>query len=108
MSRLRFLGLCFCFLLACKAAGTEETAAQRGRKVYAMNCMACHNSDPTRDGVLGPAVAGASRELIEARVLRGEYPPGHTPKRATKTMPPLPHLGPAIDDLAAYLKAPPP
>ena len=33
------------------------------------------------DGSVGPAVAGASRELIEAKVLRGEYPPGYTPKR---------------------------
>ena len=75
----------------------------RGARVYAANCIACHNPDPTQDGVLGPAVAGSSLELLEARVLRGEYPPGYTPKRDTKAMIPLPHLAPDIPALTAYL-----
>ena len=60
---------------------------------------------PDQQGVIGPAVAGASRELLEAKVLRGAYPPGYAPKRNTKTMPPLPHLRDHIGDLAAYLQA---
>ena len=50
--------------------------------------------DPRTDGSLGPAVAGASLELLTARVLRAEYPAGYTPKRETRVMVPLPHLEP--------------
>ncbi len=78
--------------------------AARGKQVYLAQCIACHNSDPARDGPLGPAVKGSSRELLEARVVRGAYPPGYKPKRGTAIMKPLPQLASTIDDLAAFLK----
>jgi mono/diheme cytochrome c family protein len=90
-------------LLLAGCAGGEETPAERGRRVYAANCTACHHQNPELDGTLGPAVAGSSRALLEARVLGAEYPPGYTPKRETGLMVPLPYLAPQIDDLAAYL-----
>lgn len=55
------------------------------------------------DGALGPAVMGSSRELLEARVVRGEYPAGYTPKRESRVMIALPHLEPELDALAAFL-----
>jgi len=67
-------------------------------------CIACHNPDPGKDGPLGPAVKGSSRELLEARVVQGNYPPGYTPKRPSRVMPPRPDLAPSISDLAAYLQ----
>src|SRR5262245_48426488 len=76
--------------------------AQKGRQVYLANCIACHSADPKQDGALGPAIAGASRDLIEARVMRAAYPEGYKPKRETKTMVALPHLNASLDDLAAY------
>jgi mono/diheme cytochrome c family protein len=97
--------------LAAGACGREEAAAPggpgepaRGRQVWLANCIACHNLDPARDGNVGPAVKGSSPALLEARVVRGEYPPGYTPKRNTKVMPPRPDLAAAIPDLAAYLR----
>ena len=66
-------------------------------------CTACHNMDPTKSGVLGPAVQGSSRALIDARVLRAGYPDGYTPKRKTTLMQPLPDLAASVDDLAAFL-----
>lgn len=75
----------------------------RGERIYNVNCIACHHRDPTQDGGLGPPIAGSSRELIEARVLRGEYPPGYTPKADTTLMIPLPHLDSEIDALSAFL-----
>jgi len=84
-------------------ADEGDDLAARGERIYNVNCIACHHRDPAQDGGLGPAVAGASRELIEARVIRGEYPPGYTPKRDTRLMIPLPHLEPEIDALAAFL-----
>ena len=77
--------------------------AQAGRGTYNANCIACHSMDPRQDGALGPAVAGASPELIEARVIRGEYPAGYVPKRDTKVMIPLPHLKAKLPEIAAYL-----
>ena len=82
----------------------ETTAAERGRQVYQANCTSCHASDPSRNGPLGPPVKGASPDLLEARIMRGTYPPGYTPKRQSAVMQPLPSLGPSIGDLAAYLR----
>jgi mono/diheme cytochrome c family protein len=76
---------------------------ERGRAVYVANCVACHNPDPSKDGPIGPANKGSSQELIEARVLRGAYPPNYKPKRSTKVMPQFPYLKSEIPYLAAFL-----
>jgi mono/diheme cytochrome c family protein len=86
-------------------AGGGAPSVERGRAVYLAVCTACHNADPARDGVQGPAVAGASRELLEARLLRGVYPPGYRPKRDTALMPRFPQLAGQLDDLHDFLAA---
>jgi len=90
------------------STGKATTAAagdsDKGRQVYLGQCVACHNRDPAKDGPLGPAVKGSTPELVEARVVRGEYPPGYTPKRPSKVMPVRPDLAPSIPDLAVYLR----
>jgi mono/diheme cytochrome c family protein len=83
---------------------TASPAAERGRQIYLAQCTACHNPDPALAGPLGPPVKGASRELLEAKILKGTYPPGYTPKRPTNLMPPQPALGPELPNLAPYLK----
>jgi mono/diheme cytochrome c family protein len=83
---------------------TADPKAERGRQMYLAQCIACHNPDPALAGPLGPPVKGSSRELLEAKVLKGTYPPGYTPKRPTNLMPPQPALEPEIPNLAAYLK----
>ncbi len=88
-------------LLAC-GPGSDDPAA-RGRLVYSANCIACHHVDPSLEGPLGPAIVGSSRELIEARLVRGSYPEGYTPKRDSALMQPLPYLAEEVDALAAYL-----
>ena len=75
----------------------------RGRRVYVSNCIACHNTDPSQDGALGPAVAGSSQELLEARVIRNEYPAGYTPKRDSKAMIALPYLAKELPAIQAFL-----
>jgi len=80
----------------------QELIAQ-GRSIYMGNCTACHNMNPSQDGSLGPAITGASRELVEARVLHNTYPDGYTPKRTTTLMIALPHLADDIDALTAFL-----
>ena len=78
---------------------------ERGRRAYVANCIACHNPDPTREGTLGPAIAGSPLALVEARVLRAEYPPGYTPKRSSALMPAQPFLKADVPALAAYLES---
>ena len=78
--------------------------AERGRQVYVAQCTSCHSSDPAQNGPLGPAVKGSSRALLEARLLRGAYPPGYTPKRPSAIMQPMPHLAGSLGDLVAYLQ----
>ncbi|MCP4039628.1 MAG: cytochrome c [bacterium] len=86
----------------------ERALADRGKAVYNVNCIACHNPDPTLDGGIGPAVAGSSRELLEARIMRAEYPEGYAPKRPSQLMIALPFLEPDLAALASYLAPPPP
>ena len=98
-----WLGSMPALLIAGGQAVMAAGDAGKGKQVYMVNCIACHNLDPSKDGAIGPANKGASRALVEARVLRGKYPKGYKPKRTTKLMPPLPHLKPHIDDLTAFL-----
>jgi mono/diheme cytochrome c family protein len=110
MRKLRFLLLFLALGLTGCGKDSEMSAdsrasgdPRRGRGIYAAYCIACHNSDPARDGPIGPAIAGSPRPLIEARILGAAYPPGYAPKRDTRIMPAMPHLKRAIPDLAAYL-----
>jgi mono/diheme cytochrome c family protein len=86
---------------ACKAK--PRTPAQVGRVIYMTNCVVCHNPDPNLPGSQGPAIAGSSRELIEARVVHLTYPPGYKPKRTTHAMRAFPQFADKIDDLTAFL-----
>jgi len=77
-----------------------------GASLYALHCTACHNPNPSLDGSLGPAIKGSALELLEARVLRGEYPPGYIPKRSTHIMQALPLTEEEVDSLHAFLNSP--
>ena len=102
-----FLGLSLFMIAACgddDGANSEtKREVKRGRAVFLANCVACHNNDPSRDGPIGPAIKGSSRELLLARVLSSDYPPNYRPKRPTKIMPQFPFLKDEIPNLAAYL-----
>lgn len=85
------------------ASMTLEQLKTQGRKVYAINCTACHGVDPAKEGAMGPAVQGSSLELLEKRIIDGTYPENYKPKRPTKIMQPLPFLKSDIKALHAYL-----
>ena len=92
--------------LAFAACSTEKLSpeAERGRQIYLSSCIACHNADPASPGPVGPDIKGSSQDLLEAKLLRGTYPPGYKPKRPTSVMPPQPQVAKDIPALAAYLK----
>ena len=85
-------------------AGNAEAIA-RGKAVYGSVCMACHNLNPKLDGALGPAVAGASRELLRLKVLENKYPAGYKPKRDTQQMVALPAVKADLESIAAFLES---
>ena len=101
-AKISVLTFCIALSFACSQNETLESI-ERGKRVYIANCTACHALDPAQDGPVGPAIAGAPRELVAARVLRAEYPAGYTPKRASRAMPAMPHLANDIEALAAFL-----
>jgi mono/diheme cytochrome c family protein len=82
---------------------SAEQLVESGRKAYVKHCIACHHADPKIDGALGPAVFGSSRELLERRIVHGDYPQGYTPKRPTRSMVAMPHVKSDIEALHAYL-----
>ena len=84
--------------------GPGGPAAERGRQVYLTQCITCHNPDPSLAGPVGPPLRGSSRELLDAKILKGAYPSGYAPKRPTTVMPPQPALESDIASLAAFLK----
>ena len=101
----------FIFLLSC--TNKSPTAAdqpnpqqllQRGKLIYNLNCIACHNSDPDQVGTVGPAIKGSSKELLEAKILHATYPTAYKAKRDSKLMPTLPILEKEISALEAFLK----
>ena len=108
MKRLLIV-LCVCVLAGCSedsdvsSKSRKNPDPKRRRAVYLANCVACHSNDPSRDGPIGPAIKGSSKELLEARVLSTNYPPGYKPKRPTQVMPQFPYLKDEIPHLAAYL-----
>jgi mono/diheme cytochrome c family protein len=91
--------------VACAPADDQlSEQARAGEKIYQNVCIACHNGNPNLDGAIGPANAGASAELLTAKVLHGEYPPGYAPKRpGSTTMPRFEYLADKIPAIAAYL-----
>ena len=84
---------------------TADQLVQRGKSVYNLNCIACHNSDPSKDGSAGPAISGSSKQLLEARILRATYPEAYKSKRESKQMPALPHLEKEIPAIQAFLNS---
>ena len=92
-------------LVGCsEGADKFSEAGLRGQRTYQNVCVACHHPDPNLAGILGPPLAGASLELLEAKVLNASYPPGYTPKRPTASMPAFAYLGEKLSDLEAYLR----
>jgi mono/diheme cytochrome c family protein len=104
---LVFVGLAAISLIACSKdsdnASKNNPDWERGRAVFLANCVACHNNDPSKDGPIGPAIKGSSKELLQSRVLSSAYPPNYKPKRPTKVMPQFPFLKDEIPYLVAYL-----
>ncbi|MCP3983369.1 MAG: cytochrome c [bacterium] len=94
-------------LVSCACDQTPDDPAtalvRKGRTHFESVCTACHARDPRQPGPVGPEIAGSSLELLRAKVLHNEYPPGYLPKRSTQAMIPLPYLEAELPAIEAYL-----
>jgi mono/diheme cytochrome c family protein len=90
--------------VACSSPKASNPVA-RGHAIYVTNCTQCHNPNPNLPGLLGPPIAGSSRELIHDRLANLSYPPGYRPKRNTHQMRAFPELAPDAGALAAFLRS---
>lgn len=79
--------------------------AQEGRSVYVSKCTQCHNINPTKNGSIGPDVAGSSLELITLKTQKKKYPKGYKPKRKTKAMPIIKLTDSEILKISEYLNS---
>jgi mono/diheme cytochrome c family protein len=96
-------GFAAVMIAACNSKPPD--AVEKGRMVYMTNCVVCHNPNPNLAGNQGPAIAGSSPALLEARVLHLTYPPGYMPEQKTHAMRAFPQLKNHIGDLHAFLDA---
>ena len=78
----------------------------KGKAIYYLNCISCHNLDPKKQGSIGPQIYGSSKELLLKKILFGKYPKNYKPKRSGGSMPLQPHLDKEIANLHAFLNAP--
>ncbi len=78
----------------------------KGKAIYYLNCISCHNLDPKKQGSIGPQIYGSSKELLSKKILFGKYPKNYKPKRSGGAMPIQPHLDKEIANLHAFLNAP--
>lgn len=81
----------------------QAALVEKGKTIYLTYCIACHHMNPRLVGSIGPDVHGSSLELLDARILRAEYPAGYKPKRGTKNMAPFEDLKPDIPAIHAFL-----
>ena len=89
----------FCFLInllfflsSCSDSKEYSESYLKGKKVYQSQCVKCHNTNPSKIGILAPDIAGSSLQTIESMLLNGRPPEGQTPKWTHVEMDPLPHL----------------
>ena len=78
----------------------------RGKAIYNLNCISCHNLDPKKQGSTGPQIYGSSKELLSKKILFGKYPKNYRPKRSGGAMPIMPNLDKEITNLHVFLNAP--
>jgi len=78
---------------------------KKGRKVYFVNCVPCHNHNPKKPGSVGPAVYGVSKDVLTKKIVSGKYPENYRPKRKSKIMPSMPHLNKELSNLHAFLNS---
>lgn len=84
---------------------TDRIPLAEGKRLYVLNCIRCHNSDPTKPGVIGPDLYTTPSDVFRTKVPTGTYPSGYKSKRRTKVMPRFPSLKDKTDLIYNYIRS---
>lgn len=84
---------------------TDQIDIQEGKRVYILNCVRCHNSNPNKPGTIGPDLVTTPLEVFRTKVPHGTYPLGYVTKRRTKIMPRFLHLTNRVDQVYKYIQS---
>lgn len=95
----------FC-LGAAFLSGCSEAPSNPGKALYQGTCVSCHNTNARLPGSTGPAIFNSDWYLLKNKVIKGIYPKGYKPKRATHAMPTFKLSCEQIDYLRDYLQDP--
>ena len=125
MHRYCFVLILFFFIVSCDKKNPKQEVSKlqlendindqsitligdpaKGKAIYYLNCISCHNSDPKKQGNIGPQIFGSSKELLSKKILFGKYPKNYKPKRSGGAMPIMSDLESEIINIHAFLNAP--
>lgn len=84
---------------------TDQIDIQEGKRVYIINCVRCHNSNPNKPGTIGPDLVTTPLEVFRTKVSTGLYPSGYASKRRTRIMPKFPKLKDKTDLIYKYIQS---
>ncbi len=84
---------------------TDQVQHIEGKRLYVLNCIRCHNADPSKSGTIGPELYTTPERVFRTKVLEGVYPKWYSPKRHTKIMQTFPHLTTDIDKIYNYIRS---
>jgi mono/diheme cytochrome c family protein len=84
---------------------TDEIDILKGKRLYVLHCINCHNGNPTKPGSIGPDLYTTPENVFRTKVPTGIYPSGYSPKRRTKVMPKFPNLTKDVDLIYTYIRS---
>lgn len=84
---------------------TDRVQNLEGKRLYVLNCVRCHNANPTKAGVVGPELFTTPDYVFRTKVPEGTYPSGYKPKRRTKIMPKFKSLTNQTDLIYNYIRS---
>ena len=105
-TRYCFLTSLLFFILSCSNDDKNYSKSYlRGKRIYQSSCTMCHNSNPSKVGILAPNIEDSDSMTIESMILYGKPPKGQNPKWDYVDMNPLPYLIEEVPFLFEYINS---
>lgn len=95
----------FSFNSQAQSYSPTEMKLTEGKGLYVINCIRCHNANPTKAGAIGPELYTTPNNVFTTKVPNGTYPNGYAPKRRTKIMPKFKSLTTKTDLIYNYIRS---